>query len=120
MLKKDHLFYSTYENSNEIFIKSEYKLIKVNLSDVLFIESVKDYVHFQLKDKEYKSLMSIRKLQEQLPQDMFQQVHRSFVINKSAIDELDKNHLIIDGYRIPIGESFRKQTKSFIEEKLVQ
>ncbi len=106
--------------ANEIFIKSEYKLVKVNLDEVLFIESVKDYVVFQMKDCQMKSLMSIKKLEEQLPRNNFQQVHRSFIVNKSAIDELDKNHLIIDGYRIPIGESFRKLTKSFIEEKLIR
>lgn len=105
---------------NEIFIKSEYKLIKVNLDEVLFIESVKDYVVFQIRECQLKSLMSIKKLEEQLPKNNFQQVHRSFIVNKSAIDELDKNHLIVDGYRIPIGESFRKDTKSFIENKLLK
>jgi DNA-binding LytR/AlgR family response regulator len=102
-----------------IFVRSEYKLIHILYSDILYIEGLKDYVKiYTLNDsRPILSLMSLKSLEEELPSDQFMRVHRSYIIQKSKIECVNKNRIVIQKKEIPIGETYRQQFMAMIDRR---
>ena len=101
-------FFSVKSNAgNHIFIKSDGKLIRLNNDDILFIESMGDYVKFVTRDKKYVTYNSIKNLEEKVNKDYFMRVHRSYIINLLKIDDIRENDLFINGIEIPISKNLR-------------
>jgi DNA-binding LytR/AlgR family response regulator len=90
-----------------IFIKADGKLIRLNNDDILFIESMGDYVKFVTRDKKYVTYNSLKNLEEKINKDHFMKVHRSYIINLMKIDDIRENDLFINGIEIPISKSLR-------------
>lgn len=99
---------STLANQgNHIFIKSDGKLIRLNNDDILFIESMGDYVKFVTRDKKYITYNTIKNLEEKINKDCFMRIHRSYIINLLKIDDIRENDLFINGIEIPISKNLR-------------
>jgi DNA-binding LytR/AlgR family response regulator len=96
-----------------IFVKSDRRYFRVNLKDILFVEGLKDYVIIQLDDKRIITRMSLKNIQDLLPQNAFFRINRSYIINREQIDSFDNNDVFIKSYEIAIGNSYRD---SFFEE----
>ncbi len=94
-------------SGNHIFIKSDGKLIRLNNEDILFIESMGDYVKFVTREKKYVTYNSIKNLEEKVNKDYFMKVHRSYIINLLKIDDIRENDLFINGIEIPISKNLR-------------
>ena len=92
---------------DHIFIKSDGKLVRLNYSDILFIESMGDYVKFVTGDKKYITHNTIKNLEEKVSKQHFMKVHRSYIININKIDDIRENDLFIKGNEIPISKSHR-------------
>ena len=92
-----------------IFVKSEYKLQQIELDKILYIEGLKDYVKIYQEGTEAPvlSLMRLKALEDQLPADKFVRVHKSFIVQKSKIEAIDRSHLIIGKERIPVGDTYQ-------------
>jgi len=104
----------TTENNNitstatdHIFIKSDGKLVRLNNDDILYIESMGDYVKFVTADKKYVTHNTIKNLEEKVNRGTFIKVHRSYIINITKIDDIRENDLFIKGNEIPISKSHR-------------
>lgn len=113
-------FASTNEavKPDHFFIKSEYKLIRVNFDDILFIESLRDYIaiHTTTKQK-ILSLESLRNLDHSLPSDKFSRVHKSYIVALNKIHFVERNRIVINDQHIPIGESYQAAFFEKINEK---
>jgi len=105
---------STLNQEPHIFLKVDKKLIKVNLNDILFIESLKDYIKIVTTLGDYVVHKSLTAISEELPQSNFIRVHRSYNISINKIVALEGNTIEISGRRIPIGRNYLKQTKERI------
>lgn len=92
---------------DHIFIKSDGKLVRLNYSDILFIESMGDYVKFVTGDKKYITHNTIKNLEEKVSKQHFMKVHRSYIININKIDDIRENDLFIKGNEIPISKAHR-------------
>src|SRR4030095_1181921 len=92
---------------DHIFIKSDGKLVRLNYSDILFIESMGDYVKFVTGDKKYITHNKIKNLEEKVSKQHFMKVHRSYIININKIDDIRENDLFIKGNEIPISKAHR-------------
>ncbi|MBC7934785.1 MAG: response regulator transcription factor [Rhizobacter sp.] len=105
------------QKPDHIFIKSEYKLIRINLADILYIESLRDYIaiHTIAKQK-IMSLESLRNMETILPQDEFTRVHKSYIISMHKISFVEKNRIVINNEYIPIGESYQEKFFSIINK----
>jgi DNA-binding LytR/AlgR family response regulator len=90
-----------------IFIKSDYKTIRINVNDILFIEGLKDYVKLHTTDKPVISLLSLRALELGLPPDRFMRVHRSYIVALNKIDVIEKSRIKIGQHTITISEMYR-------------
>lgn len=101
------------------FVKSEYKQIKINFSEILYIEGLKDYVKIYLKDnpKPILTLMSLKKLEEELPSENFMRIHRSFIIGLDKIEAIERNHIVIGKDQIAIAPNYKDSLMEYIGGK---
>ena len=90
-----------------IFIKSDYKTIRINVNDILFVEGMKDYVRLHTVDKAIISLLSLRSLEQVLPPERFIRVHRSYIVALNRIDIVDKSRIRIGPHSITISDMYR-------------
>ena len=91
-----------------MFVKAEYENIKLNFSDILFIEGLKDYVKIYTSDNKYTlTLISLIKLENILSSKGFARIHRSYIINIKHIKSIQKNKVLISDKRVPISESYK-------------
>lgn len=95
--------------TDHIFIKTDGKLIRLNNSDILFIESMGDYVKFVSSDKKYITHNTIKNLEEKVNKQCFLKTHRSYIINVDKIDDIRENLLFIKGNEIPISKAHRSE-----------
>ena len=92
---------------NYLFVKADYKLYKINLKDILYIEGLKDYVKIYAGEKPVVTQISMKALEEKLPSQDFIRVHRSFIVAFNKIDFVQKHMLTIGKKEIPISEHYR-------------
>lgn len=107
------------EISDYIFVKSEYKIKKIELADILYIEGMKDYLRIVTKQEKVMTLQSFSKLVPVLPASKFVRVHKSFVIALDAIDSVEKSKIKVRDRFIPISESYRETFFEIIQRKAV-
>ncbi len=93
--------------TDHIFIKSDGKLVRLNNDDILYIESMGDYVKFVTGDKKYVTHNTIKNLEEKVNKNCFIKVHRSYIINITKIDDIRENDLFIKGNEIPVSKAHR-------------
>lgn len=103
-----------------VFVKDGTKLVKVQLNDILFVEGLKDYVTIHTRQQKIVSLQRLKSLEEQLPADKFIRIHNSFIVALQAIDVVHKGEVQIGGAMLPIGETYKKTFKEFIERNQMQ
>ena len=85
-----------YRRDRFMFVKSDYKLQRISLDDILYIEGLKDYVRFYLKNGEkVMSLMSMKKLEEYLPKPEFLRTHRSFIVHMPETPLIDRFRIVL-------------------------
>lgn len=102
-----------------IFVKSDYKLLQIELRKVLYIEGLKDYVKIYLEDapRLVVSLMSMKAMEELLPAEDFIRVHRSFIVRKDKIKMVDRSRIVFDKVYIPVGDSYKQTFQAFLDER---
>lgn len=117
-LKNGHAKKSTHEPEAEfIFVKSEYSLVKINVTDIILLEGLKDYIKIFMVNnpKPILTLQSLRALEEKLPSNSFCRIHKSFIINLKYLQSVQKNSAHINNREIPIGNQFKDTFISIIE-----
>lgn len=92
--------------SDYIFVKDGYEQVKVDLSDILYVEASGNYTQIQLKDKLLSSRITINDLADLLPKNNFIRCHRAFIISKDKVSKFDRNQIWIDDKIIPIGATY--------------
>ena len=121
VISQVNLYYSNFfaastQQKNFVLIKSEYKLIKVKLADILFIAGMKDYIKIWLKEKSapLTTLQNLKEFERKLPQHDFIRVHKSYIVSLQHIDCIARNEITIGSYSIPVGDAFRDGLNGFI------
>lgn len=105
-----------YNHDRFMLVKTDYKLQRVGLDDILYIEGLKDYVRFYLKGGEkVMSLMSMKKLDEYLPKPEFLRTHRSFIVHMTEIPLIDRFRIVFDDVYIPISENYKDEVQAYLE-----
>jgi len=94
---------------SHLFIRTEYRLEKINISDILYIEGMRDYrrIHLQ-QGKRIMTLMTFRELEQELPAELVCRVHKSWMISIDKIDFIEKDRIKIKDLLIPVSDSYRK------------
>jgi len=100
-----------------IFVKADYRLVRINLQDILYVEGLKDYVKIYLSEKPVVTQMSMKSLEEKLPSPEFIRVHRSYIVSFSKVESIQKNMLTIGKKEIPVSEPYREKLFSIINSE---
>ncbi len=99
-----------------IFVRADYKLVKIDLNEILFIEGLGDYVKIYTGEKPILTQMSMKAMEEKLPADKFIRIHRSFIVAFNKIEYVQKQQLGISKREIPISEHYREQLFKVINQ----
>jgi two-component system, LytTR family, response regulator len=102
-----------------IFVKDGTKLIKINLSEILYIEGLKDYVCIHTSTKKIVSLQTMKSLEISLPKEKFIRIHNSYIIAFEAINEIEKDRISIGKTIIPISDTYKKAFKDLVDSKQI-
>ena len=103
-------------DSKFIYVKSDYKLVQIELERILYIEGLKDYVKIYLEgeDKPILSLISMKSMEERLPTQQFIRVHRSFIVQKEKIKVVDRARIVFGKEYIPISDSYKNELLNYL------
>lgn len=100
-----------------IFIKADYQLLKINLKDIDLIEGLDDYIRIHTKPKPVLTLMTLKSLQEKLPDQEFIRIHRSYIVPVSKIESFGKSKIKVSGREIPVGSSYAEAYQQLLKSK---
>lgn len=100
-----------------IFVKTDYRLVRVQLDDILYIEGLKDYVRIRLVNGDrIMSLINMKRLEELLPHPEFMRTHRSYIVRMPSIRIVDRQHITFGDEVIPISDNYKEEVSRFLEE----
>lgn len=100
-----------------IYLRADRKNIKVNFDDILFIESLKDYIKVVTKDKTIVTKQTISSIEENLPNNLFVRTHRSFIVSLKRIESFTPELIQIGKYEIPISRSYRHEVEKWLHSQ---
>ena len=109
------------DDDDSIFVKTDYKVIKIAISDIRYVEAMSEYlkIHLDSQPKPIITLLSMKKMEERLP-DYFMRIHRSYIINLKQIQEVNKNRVILDADTyLPIGDLYKDRFNEYLEQKFL-
>ena len=92
-----------------IFVKTEHKIQKIELDDILYIEGLKDYISIFTKTERVITLQNMKKMEETLPSSQFIRVHKSYIISLDKIESIERSRITICGKVIPVGDTYRDE-----------
>jgi DNA-binding LytR/AlgR family response regulator len=99
----------TEPRDSYVYFKVDKKMIKTRIADILYIESIKDYVKVRTPDKEIITQQKISYLEESLPRETFLRIHRSFIINVDRVDAYSATEIEIGKHSLPIGRNYKQE-----------
>ena len=112
-LKEDEsVKHNSIENlnfSDHIFVKTEYKTIRIDLADILYIESLSDYISINTKESKILALASLKSYEKKLDPSQFIRVHKSYIVSIDKIDFIERNDIHIKSNIIPLGITYREK-----------
>jgi two-component system, LytTR family, response regulator LytT len=106
---------------DHLFVKSDYKLVRIELAEIKYIESMHEYVRIHLiNDKPVMTLLSMKSIEKQLPTFRFMRVHRSYIVNLERIKVIERNRIIFENdVYIPVSEQYKSNFQEFIEKRFL-
>jgi two-component system response regulator LytT len=118
--KKDDVI-QVEANNEFLFLKSEYKIRRINFNDILYIEGLKDYVKVFIKNdpKPILSLASLKLLETKLPAETFMRIHRSFIVNLGKIDTIERSRIVFGKIYIPVSDQYKERFQEFVNKNFL-
>ncbi len=103
--------------SDFIFVKTEHKIQKVYLKDILFIEGLKDYISIFTAAERIITLQNMKKMEDALPEKHFIRVHKSYIVSLNKIDSIERSRIFISDKIIPVGDTYREEFFKIVDGK---
>ena len=106
----------TYAADRFMYVKSDYKLVRVSLDDILYIEGLKDYIRIYLQDgTKIMSLMNMKKLEDYLPRPEFLRTHRSYIVHMSKAEAIERFRIVFGDQYLPISDSYKEDVQQYFD-----
>jgi two-component system, LytTR family, response regulator LytT len=108
-------------NNQFLFLKSGYKIRRINFNDILYIEGLKDYVKVFVQNapKPVLTLTSLKLLETKLPYEKFMRVHRSYIVNLEKIDTIERSRIIFGKEYIPVGDQYKERFQEYLDRNFL-
>jgi two-component system, LytTR family, response regulator LytT len=114
--------YTHIESGSQfLFLKSEHKVRRVNYNDILYIEGLKDYikVYIHNEEKPILSLSSMKAVEQKLPSDQFMRIHRSYIVNLSRVNTVERLRIVFGKTYIPIGDQYKERFQEYLDKNFL-
>lgn len=105
---------SVVHTKTYLFVKTEYRMEKINFQDILYIEGMGAYLRIVTLTSKIMTLQSFAQIEQQLPSDNFRRVHKSYVVALDKINSIERNVIVIGSEHIPIGKSYMDDFYQYI------
>jgi DNA-binding LytR/AlgR family response regulator len=108
-------------DDDTLFLKTDYRIVKVSIGDIRYIEGMSEYLKVWLdgKTKPIITLLSMKKMEERLP-DFFMRIHRSYIVNLTKIQEVNKNRIILDANTyLPVGDLYKEKFQVYLNTRFL-
>ena len=106
----------TYAGDRFMYVKSDYKLVRVALDDILYIEGLKDYIRIYLQDgTKIMSLMNMKKMEDYLPRPEFLRTHRSYIVHMSKAEAIERFRIVFGDQYLPISDSYKEDVQQYFD-----
>jgi len=104
-----------------LFVKSDYKIVRIELAEIKYIESMHEYVRIHLvNDKPVMTLVTLKSVEELLPPEQFLRVHRSFIVNTARIKVVERNRIVFDNnIYIPVSDQYKSKFQEFLNKNFL-
>lgn len=104
------------DQTDHFFIKVDGKLVRINFSEILFVEALQNYVVIQTRDKKYMTYLTFKAVEEYLPTKQFIRIHKSFIVSAPMIENVEGNIIRMQGHELPISRNMKEE----VMEKLLK
>jgi len=118
---KEGLASKVESDEHFLFVKSEYKILRINLSDIKYIEGMREYVRIHIENQRpVMALMSMKKMEAFLPQQRFMRVHRSYIVNLDKVCTIERMRIVFEpDVRIPVSEQYKEAFQEFLDKNFL-
>jgi DNA-binding LytR/AlgR family response regulator len=108
-------------NNDFLFLKSDYKIKRINFNDILYIEGMKDYVkvYIQNSARPVMSLTTMKLIESKLPEKKFMRIHRSFIVNLEKIDTIERSRVVFGKTYIPVSDQYSDKFQEFLDRNFL-
>jgi len=107
-------------NDEGLFVKSEYRIVRIRFNEIKYIEGMREYVRIHTIDDKIMTLLSMKALEEKLPPHQFMRVHRSYIVNLSKINVIERNRIVFDkDVYIAVGEQYKEAFQGWMEKNFL-
>ncbi len=109
-------------DEDTLFLKTEYRVVRISKSDIRYVEGMSEYlkIHLEGQQKPLVVLLSMKKIEENLPQNTFMRIHRSYIVNLKKIREVNKNRVIMDADTyLPIGDNYKENFSEWLQGRFL-
>jgi len=108
-------------NNDFLFLKSDYKIKRINFNDILYIEGMKDYVkvYIQNSARPVMSLTTMKLIESKLPEKKFMRIHRSFIVNLEKIDTIERSRVVFGKKYIPVSDQYSDKFQEFLDKNFL-
>ena len=113
---------SAGEEDDTIYVKSDYRIVRIAIDDIRYIEAMSEYLRISCdgKAKPVIVLLSMKRIEEHLPSSRFMRIHRSYIINLNKISEVKKNHVVLEGdVSLPIGDNYKDAFMNYLSSRIL-
>lgn len=119
--KKDLVPPRMESDGNFLFVKSEYKILRIKLSDIKYIEGMREYVRIHIENQRpVMALMSMKKIEAFLPSQKFMRVHRSYIVNLEKVSAIERNRILFEpDVRIPISDQYKEAFQDYLDKNFL-
>lgn len=103
---------------DSIFVKSDYKLVRIRIADITYIEGLKDYIkiHLTSSSRPVVSLISMHSIEDTLAARNFMRIHRSFIVNLDHVNVVERSGIVFGDRQIPVSESYKEKLQSYLSQ----
>lgn len=104
--------------NNFIFVKTEHRIQKIYIDEILYIEGLKDYISIFTKTERVITLQPMKKMETSLPKSRFIRVHKSYIVSIDKIDSIEKSRILIADKIIPVGDTYKEEFFKIVDNKI--
>ena len=109
------------QSDGTIFVKTDYRVVRISIADIRYVEGMSEYLKIHLEgQKPVITLLSMKKMEEYLPAQQFMRIHRSYIVNLTKIQEVNKNRIILDAEtNLPLGDLYKEQFNDYLSKNFL-